>query len=337
MSRSVSASSVSSRCTCASLFLLCARERRRGRSCAAAPPRPLHLASSPRSSLTLLLLSPYSIFNLGTSPLQRLCGPSGSTCRSRAPHPSRRLPRPLRRSLTLSSLLHTQRYPRRSKHPSGASSVRPFRPVSSDSAVVADEPTLPLHPPPPSSVSRYPTEFPGHLQIDYVRVYQRKSDKNVGCDPKDYRELSRRRNPRLALQPPAHLPGTTACSRTLADLLPTSCSHRRLHQQPHGAVHQVRRARLPPLRRSSLLTSVCLQPQPHDVQAGDGRHQLHGAAQPPQRDGLQLSGRVCYPGSRGSALPLSSSRTHRSLLPFPLPPAPYRHSAYPDDPDAQRF
>ncbi|GAA5901188.1 hypothetical protein JCM8208_002298 [Rhodotorula glutinis] len=29
-------------------------------------------------------------------------------------------------------------------------------------------------------------EFPGHLQIDYVRVYQRTSDKNVGCDPKDY-------------------------------------------------------------------------------------------------------------------------------------------------------
>ncbi|QRV75384.1 glycoside hydrolase family 16 protein [Ceratobasidium sp. AG-Ba] len=28
--------------------------------------------------------------------------------------------------------------------------------------------------------------FPSHLKIDYVRVYQRKGEKNVGCDPRDY-------------------------------------------------------------------------------------------------------------------------------------------------------
>jgi len=28
--------------------------------------------------------------------------------------------------------------------------------------------------------------FPSELKIDYVRVYQRKGDKNVGCDPRDY-------------------------------------------------------------------------------------------------------------------------------------------------------
>jgi hypothetical protein len=28
--------------------------------------------------------------------------------------------------------------------------------------------------------------FPSELKIDYVRVYQRKGEKNVGCDPKDY-------------------------------------------------------------------------------------------------------------------------------------------------------
>lgn len=30
-------------------------------------------------------------------------------------------------------------------------------------------------------------EFPAHFRIDYVRVYQKKGQKNVGCDPKDYR------------------------------------------------------------------------------------------------------------------------------------------------------
>ncbi|GAA5974252.1 hypothetical protein JCM11641_003355 [Rhodosporidiobolus odoratus] len=29
-------------------------------------------------------------------------------------------------------------------------------------------------------------EFPGKLRIDYVRVYQKKGHKNVGCDPKDF-------------------------------------------------------------------------------------------------------------------------------------------------------
>ncbi|KAF8754308.1 Beta-glucan synthesis-associated protein (SKN1) [Rhizoctonia solani] len=29
-------------------------------------------------------------------------------------------------------------------------------------------------------------QFPGYLKVDYVRVYQRKGEKNVGCDPKDY-------------------------------------------------------------------------------------------------------------------------------------------------------
>ncbi|KAJ8295777.1 Beta-glucan synthesis-associated protein KRE6 [Rhodotorula toruloides] len=28
-------------------------------------------------------------------------------------------------------------------------------------------------------------KFPGHLRIDYVRVYQKKGQKNVGCDPPD--------------------------------------------------------------------------------------------------------------------------------------------------------
>ncbi|KAG8726108.1 hypothetical protein FRC12_023701 [Ceratobasidium sp. 428] len=28
--------------------------------------------------------------------------------------------------------------------------------------------------------------FPSELKIDYVRVYQRKGEKNVGCDPRDY-------------------------------------------------------------------------------------------------------------------------------------------------------
>ena len=29
-------------------------------------------------------------------------------------------------------------------------------------------------------------EFPAIMQIDYVRVYQRKGSNNVGCDPPDY-------------------------------------------------------------------------------------------------------------------------------------------------------
>lgn len=29
-------------------------------------------------------------------------------------------------------------------------------------------------------------QFPGEMLIDYVRVYQRKGEINVGCDPKDY-------------------------------------------------------------------------------------------------------------------------------------------------------
>lgn len=28
--------------------------------------------------------------------------------------------------------------------------------------------------------------FPSEFKIDYVRVYQRKGEKNVGCDPADY-------------------------------------------------------------------------------------------------------------------------------------------------------
>ena len=28
--------------------------------------------------------------------------------------------------------------------------------------------------------------FPAIMQIDYVRVYQRKGQNNVGCDPADY-------------------------------------------------------------------------------------------------------------------------------------------------------
>lgn len=28
--------------------------------------------------------------------------------------------------------------------------------------------------------------FPSELKIDYVRVYQRKGQKNIGCDPRDY-------------------------------------------------------------------------------------------------------------------------------------------------------
>lgn len=31
-----------------------------------------------------------------------------------------------------------------------------------------------------------PAEFPGHLRIDYVRVYQKKGQKSITCDPKDY-------------------------------------------------------------------------------------------------------------------------------------------------------
>jgi beta-glucan synthesis-associated protein KRE6 len=29
-------------------------------------------------------------------------------------------------------------------------------------------------------------EFPAQMLIDYVRVYQRKGQTNIGCDPKDY-------------------------------------------------------------------------------------------------------------------------------------------------------
>jgi hypothetical protein len=29
-------------------------------------------------------------------------------------------------------------------------------------------------------------QFPGEMLIDYVRVYQRKDEINIGCDPKDY-------------------------------------------------------------------------------------------------------------------------------------------------------
>ena len=28
--------------------------------------------------------------------------------------------------------------------------------------------------------------FPSTMQIDYIRVYQRKDSINIGCDPKDY-------------------------------------------------------------------------------------------------------------------------------------------------------
>jgi len=28
--------------------------------------------------------------------------------------------------------------------------------------------------------------FPSEYKVDYVRVYQRKGEKNVGCDPQDY-------------------------------------------------------------------------------------------------------------------------------------------------------
>ena len=28
--------------------------------------------------------------------------------------------------------------------------------------------------------------FPGEMKVDYVRVYQRKNEINIGCDPKDY-------------------------------------------------------------------------------------------------------------------------------------------------------
>jgi beta-glucanase (GH16 family) len=28
--------------------------------------------------------------------------------------------------------------------------------------------------------------FPGYFKVDYVRVYQRKGETNIGCDPKDY-------------------------------------------------------------------------------------------------------------------------------------------------------
>lgn len=28
--------------------------------------------------------------------------------------------------------------------------------------------------------------FPGEMKVDYVRVYQRKDEINIGCDPKDY-------------------------------------------------------------------------------------------------------------------------------------------------------
>jgi hypothetical protein len=28
--------------------------------------------------------------------------------------------------------------------------------------------------------------FPGEMKVDYVRVYQRKNEINIGCDPKEY-------------------------------------------------------------------------------------------------------------------------------------------------------
>lgn len=28
--------------------------------------------------------------------------------------------------------------------------------------------------------------FPVHLKVDYIRVYQRADQKNVGCDPKEF-------------------------------------------------------------------------------------------------------------------------------------------------------
>lgn len=28
--------------------------------------------------------------------------------------------------------------------------------------------------------------FPVHMRVDYIRVYQPKDNKNIGCDPKDF-------------------------------------------------------------------------------------------------------------------------------------------------------
>jgi hypothetical protein len=29
-------------------------------------------------------------------------------------------------------------------------------------------------------------QFPAHMSIDYIRVYQRKGEINIGCDPSDF-------------------------------------------------------------------------------------------------------------------------------------------------------
>lgn len=58
---------------------------------------------------------------------------------------------------------------------SGASSVRDLSPpLLLGDVTLADVPFV-------------SAEFPAHFRIDYVRVYQKSGQKNVGCDPKNYR------------------------------------------------------------------------------------------------------------------------------------------------------